>query len=61
MTKAKVKATRAQVFERPDGWRFRIKAANGEVIATGEAYKRKADAVAAARALVEDDVTIEGA
>jgi uncharacterized protein YegP (UPF0339 family) len=54
-----VTATRAQVFQRSDGWRFRIKAANGEVIATGEAYKAKRDAVAAAKALVPDDVEIE--
>jgi uncharacterized protein YegP (UPF0339 family) len=49
------------VFQRDDGWRFRIKGANGEVIATGEAYKAKRDAIAAARALVPEGVEIEGA
>jgi uncharacterized protein YegP (UPF0339 family) len=62
MSKRKsVTAARAQVFQRDDGWRFRIKGANGEVIATGEAYKAKRDAIAAARALVPEGVEIEGA
>lgn len=50
---------RAQVFRRDDGWWFRIKGANGEVLATGEAYKAKRDAVAAAKALVPAGVEIE--
>jgi uncharacterized protein YegP (UPF0339 family) len=59
--KRTVEAARAQVFKREDGWRFRIKGSNGEVIATGEAYKAKRDAIAAARALVPAEVEIEGA
>jgi uncharacterized protein YegP (UPF0339 family) len=59
VTKRKVAAARAQVFQRSDGWRFRIKGANGEVLATGEAYKAKRDAVAAAKALVPAGVEIE--
>jgi hypothetical protein len=57
--KAKVQATRGQVFQRGDGWRFRIKAGNGEVIATGEAYRNRKDAEAAARALLPDDAPLE--
>lgn len=51
MAKRKVEIARVQVFKRDDGWRFRAKAANGEIVATGEAYKRKSDAVAAAEAI----------
>lgn len=29
-----------------DGWRWRLKAANGKVIASGESYASKADCVA---------------
>ncbi len=32
-------------------WRFRLKAANGEVVASGEAYHNKKDAKRGARAL----------
>lgn len=58
-SKAKVQATRAQVFQRWDGWRFRIKGGNGEVIATGESYSRKADALAAVAALVPEGTPVE--
>lgn len=57
--KKMVEAARAQVFQRGDGWRFRIKGANGEVIATGESYKAKRDAIAAAAALVPAGVEVE--
>lgn len=36
----------AEVYPAADGWRFRIKASNGEIIATGEAYESKAGATA---------------
>jgi uncharacterized protein YegP (UPF0339 family) len=36
----------AEVYQGADGWRFRIKASNGEIIATGEAYETKAGATA---------------
>jgi hypothetical protein len=45
----------ASVWEAADGFRFRITAANGEIIATGEAYTRASNAKAAARALVPPD------
>lgn len=38
------------VYQAPDGWRWRLVAGNGEVVASGEAYTRKADAVRACRA-----------
>lgn len=59
MAKKKVSVTRLQVFKRDDGWRFRAKAANGEIIATGEAYKNKRDALAAAKALAPEGVDVE--
>lgn len=52
--KAKVTVARVQVYKRDDGWRFRAKAGNGEVVAIGEAYKSKRDAVAAAEAIAGD-------
>jgi uncharacterized protein YegP (UPF0339 family) len=55
----KVEAARAQVYYRWDSWRFRVKGANGEVIAQGEAYKAKRDAVAAARALLPEGAPVE--
>ena len=37
-----------QVYQARDGWRWRLRAANGRIVATGEAHTRKADAVRAA-------------
>ena len=34
-----------EVYEGPDGWRFRIKAMNHEIVATGESYENREDAV----------------
>ena len=48
---AEVVATRLEVYLSVDGWRFRVKAGNGEVIAVGEAYKTKADCLATAKAI----------
>ena len=36
------------VYQSRDGWRWRLTAANGRIIATGEAHTRKADAERAA-------------
>ena len=36
---------RAEVYHSADGWRFRIKASNGEIIAQGESYESKAGAI----------------
>ena len=35
----------AEVFKSRDGWRWRLKAANHEVLSIGEAYTRRRDAV----------------
>lgn len=40
-----------EVYPAPDGWRWRLIAANGRIVATGEAHPRKADAVRAAQNL----------
>lgn len=37
-------AGKFEVYEAGDGWRFRLKASNGEIVATGEAYTSKAGA-----------------
>ncbi len=59
-------AAKAEIYEAKDGWRFRIKAGNGEVVATGEAYssedgaKKGVEAVARAvnEAIDEDNVAV---
>lgn len=33
-----------QVFPADDGWRWRLLASNGEIVAVSEGYTRKADA-----------------
>lgn len=35
----------AEVYQSEDGWRFRIKGANHEIMATGESYTTKASAI----------------
>ena len=40
-----------EVYPAADGYRWRLKAANGRIVATGEAHTRRADAVRAAAAL----------
>jgi len=34
-----------EYYKARDGWRWRLKAPNGEIVATSEAYTRKADVV----------------
>lgn len=43
--KTKPKRTIAEIYKGRDGWRFRIKSRNGQVIATGESYTRRSDAI----------------
>lgn len=43
-----------EVYKADDGWRFRIKAGNGEIIATGEAYHNKGDAWETAESLLSE-------
>lgn len=49
-----------EVYQTSSGWRWRLKAANGEIIATGEAYTTKDGAMrgceAVARAAAEADI-----
>jgi Domain of unknown function (DUF1508) len=37
----------AEVYPSPDGWRFRVKGGNNEIMCTGEAYVRRIDAESA--------------
>lgn len=37
------------VYQAADGWRWRLTAANGRIIATGEAHTRERDAVRACK------------
>lgn len=34
-----------EIYKAADGWRWRLKAANGEIVASGESYKNKGDCV----------------
>ena len=45
------RSPRFEVYQARDGWRWRLRAANGRIVATGEAHTRKADAIRAAAAL----------
>jgi uncharacterized protein YegP (UPF0339 family) len=40
------------------GWRWRAVAANGEIVAQGEAHTRPEDAARAARGVLGDDVRV---
>ena len=42
------RSPRFEVYPAQDGWRWRLRAANGRIVATGEAHTRKADAERAA-------------
>lgn len=39
-----MKQPRFEVYESKDGWRWRLIAANGRILASGESHTRKADA-----------------
>ncbi len=43
-----MKQPRFEVYQSQDGWRWRLVAANGRIVATGEAHTRKQDAARAA-------------
>ena len=34
---------RYELYRAPDGWRWRLRAANGEPIASGESYRNRED------------------
>ena len=40
-----MKTARYEVYQGPDGWRWRLKSANGEIVASGENYVRKQGAL----------------
>lgn len=40
-----MKSARFEVYRARDGWRWRLKAANGRVVAVGESYTRERDAI----------------
>jgi len=40
-----------EIYASKDGFRFRLKGRNGEIVAIGESYTRRRDAVRAARNL----------
>ena len=41
-----------EVYAASDGYRWRLKASNGRIVATGEAHPRKADAERATRTVM---------
>ena len=51
-TKAKQPLT-VDVFRGRDGWRFRIVSRNGQIVASSEAYTRKASAWRGARRVLD--------
>ena len=46
------RSPRFEVYQARDGWRWRLRAANGRIVATGEAHPRKADAERATRTVM---------
>ncbi len=58
--KREVSMAKFEVYESKSGWRWRLKAGNGEVVATGEEYTTKDGAVrgceAVARAAADAEV-----
>lgn len=55
---SEVHITSGEVYRAEDGWRWRSKAANGEIVAQGEAYEHYGDAFAACAASIPDDAPI---
>lgn len=48
-----MKGPRFEVYKARDGWRWRLIAANGRIVATGEAHTRKRDAVRACQRVAD--------
>ena len=60
MSDDKMRVGRVQVYLNSDGWRFRVRAVNGETIGPpGEAYADKADCIRAAEALVPEGTPLQ--
>ncbi len=50
-----MKLPKIEVWQNAVGeWQWHLKAANGEIMAVGEGYKRKSGAIAGAKALVRN-------
>ena len=47
------RSPRFEVYQARDGWRWRLRAANGRIVATGEAHTRKRDAVRACQRIAD--------
>lgn len=47
------KLPRFETYRSKDGWRWRLRSANGRIICTGEAHSRKTDAERAAKTVAE--------
>lgn len=50
---------RIEVFQGRDGWRWHVRAANGEITAQSEVYASKANAMRAARAFSRLPVVVK--
>lgn len=48
-----MKGPRFEVYKARDGWRWRLRAANGRIVAAGEAHTRKRDAVRACQRIAD--------
>lgn len=48
-----MKQARFEVYRGKDGWRWRLRAANSQIVATGEAHTRKRDAVRACQRIAD--------
>lgn len=47
------------VYRATDGWRWRLRAANGRIVAdSAEAYRRRRDAVAIAQRIAASPITV---
>lgn len=45
-----MRVAKYEIYEAQDGWRWRLKSANGEIVASGEGYVRKQGALAGVQA-----------
>jgi uncharacterized protein YegP (UPF0339 family) len=46
---------RYELYRATDGWRWRLRAANGEIVAAGEAYRNRGDCCRAVGLLMDTD------
>lgn len=55
---AEVQVGWVEIYHAADGWRFRVKGRNGEVLASGESYADRRNADAVILALVGPEVEV---